>query len=313
MKTLKIGNIKLKNPLFLAPMVDVTNLPYRLICRQSGAAIAYTEMLYIDAILHKNPKTQSLMKTSPEDSPLGLQITGNSAKEFKSLIPHAKRFNLIDINCGCPSIKITGNQAGSYLLRNPDKIARMIKALKFANKPITVKIRLGFKKNNALEVAKSVEKAGADLLTVHARLAIHGRGIPADWKWIKKIKDNIGIPVVGNGDIFTGEDAAKMLDISDGAMIARGALGDPLIFKRILYYLKTGKEQEKDVKANLKLFQKYIILSEKYNLADIPIIKSIGAQFIKDIQGAAHKRAGLMKLNSPKEIKVYTRNLTNDL
>jgi len=176
-------------------------------------------------------------------------------------------------------------------------------------KPITVKIRLGFKKNNALEVAKSVEKAGADLLTVHARLAVHGKSVPADWKWIKKIKDNIGIPVIGNGDIFTGPDAAKMLDICDGAMIARGALGDPLIFKRILHYLKTGKEQEKDVKANLKLFQKYIILSEKYKLADIPIIKSIGAQFIKEIEGAAHKRAGLMKLQSLGEIKSYTTKL----
>jgi len=309
MKTLKIGNIKLKNPLFLAPMVDVTNLPYRLICRQSGCAIAYTEMLYIDAILHKNKKTQNMMKTSPEDKPIGLQITGNSAKEFKSLIPYAKKFNLIDINCGCPSIKITGNQAGSYLLRNPDKITKMIKALKTTEKPITVKIRLGFKKNNALEVAKSVEKAGADLLTVHARLAVHGKSVPADWKEIKKIKDSIGIPVIGNGDIFSGSDAAKMLDICDGAMIARGALGDPLIFKRILKYLRTGKEQEKDVKANLKLFQKYIILSEKYNLADIPIIKSIGAQFIKEIEGAAHKRAGLMKLKTLKEIKSYTTKL----
>lgn len=309
MKTLKIGNIKLKNPLFLAPMVDVTNLPYRLICRQSGCAIAYTEMLYIDAILHKNKKTQNMMKTSPEDKPIGLQITGNSAKEFKSLIPYAKKFNLIDINCGCPSIKITGNQAGSYLLRNPDKITKMIKALKTTEKPITVKIRLGFKKNNALEVAKSVEKAGADLLTVHARLAVHGKSVPADWKEIKKIKDSIGIPVIGNGDIFSGSDAAKMLDICDGAMIARGALGDPLIFKRILHYLRTGKEQEKDVKANLKLFQKYIILSEKYNLADIPIIKSIGAQFIKEIEGAAHKRAGLMKLKTLKEIKSYTTKL----
>lgn len=309
MKTLKIGNIKLKNPLFLAPMVDVTDLPYRLICRSQGAAIAYTEMIYIDAVLHKNKKTQRMTKTSPKDSPLGLQITGDSPKEFKSLLPYTKKFDLIDINCGCPSIKITGSQAGSYLLKNPEKIASMIKSLIPSGKPITAKIRLGFKTNNALKVAKSIEKAGADLLTVHARLAIHGRSIPADWSEIKKIKDNIGIPVVGNGDIFSGPDCAKMLDICDGAMIARGALGDPMIFKRILHYLRTGKEQPFDFKENIKLFKKYIMLAEKHKLSDLPRIKHIGAQFIKEIKGAAYKRGSLMKLQSISEIKNFTKKL----
>ena len=121
MKSLKIGNIKIKNPLFLAPMVDVTDLPYRLLYRKTGAAMAYTEMLYISQILHENKKAKQLMKTSKEDRPLGVQITGNSLEEFKKVIPFVEKYDLVDINCGCPSMKITGNKAGSYLLKHPEK------------------------------------------------------------------------------------------------------------------------------------------------------------------------------------------------
>ena len=218
MKSLKIGNIKLKNPLFLAPMVEVTDLPYRLICRKAGAAMAYTEMFYISQILHENKKTQDLMKTSKEDKPLGIQITGNAPEEFTKVIPYIEPYNLVDINCGCPSIKLINSQAGSYLLNSPEKISKMVRILKSEKvnpeaKPITAKIRLGFKENNVLKVAKMIENAGADAITLHARLAIHGRKIPADWKWIEKVKQNLEIPVIGNGDIFNGEDAEKMLEI----------------------------------------------------------------------------------------------------
>jgi len=151
---MKIGKLKLKNRLFLSPMVDVTDLPYRLICKDAG--MRYTEMLYIDAILHDNPKTKRLMKTSREDKPVGLQITGNSVKEFDEFVKSGKwkPYDLIDLNCGCPSLRITGNEAGSYLLKNPGKIGEMIRILKKTGKPVSVKIRLGFKKNNVLEVAR---------------------------------------------------------------------------------------------------------------------------------------------------------------
>src|SRR3989344_4804723 len=154
MKPLKIGNVRLKNRLFLSPMVDVTDLPYRLICRRAGAGMAYTEMLYIDAILHENKKTKNLMKTCKEDKPIGLQVTGNSIEEFEkfSKLKELKNYDLIDINCGCPSVRITGSEAGSYLLQNPSKIGAMIKILKSRGLIVTAKIRLGFKKNNVLEV-----------------------------------------------------------------------------------------------------------------------------------------------------------------
>src|SRR3989338_9859624 len=237
MKPLQIGRIKLKNNLILSPMVDVTDLAYRMICRKAGASMAYTEMLYIDAILHENDKTKKLMKTCKEDYPIGLQVTGNNEEEFKRFAKskELKNFDLIDINCGCPSIKITGNEAGSFLLKNPSKIGNMIKILKKEGLIVTAKIRLGFDKNNVLKVAKEIEKAGADALTVHSRLAIDGRDVPADWKYIKEVKKIVKIPVIGNGDVFSGKDAEKMMKETkcDGVMVARGAIGDPLIFSRV--------------------------------------------------------------------------------
>ena len=309
MKPLKIGKIKIKNPLFLAPMVEVTDLPYRLICRKAGAAMAYTEMLYIDAILHENKKTKDLMKTSKEDKPLGIQVTGSSINEFKKLRPYVKKYDLVDINCGCPSIRITGNQAGSYLLKNPSKITSIIKILKNQDLTVTAKIRLGFKENNAIKIAKQIEKAGADAITIHTRLAIHGRSIPADHSWTKKIKETISIPLIANGDIFSPQDAEKLLEFSDSVMIARGAIGDPLIFKRTLRYLKTGKEIQTSFKENIKQFSLYLSLAKKYNLLDLSRIKYIGTNFIKNTHGAAKLRQELMALKNINEIQTFLKDL----
>jgi tRNA-dihydrouridine synthase B len=313
MKLLMIGKLKLKNRLFLAPMVDVTDLPYREICRKAGAAIAYTEMLYIDAILHENRKTKNLMKTSKEEKPVGIQITGNNEKEFENFVKRGawKKFDLIDLNCGCPSLRITGNEAGSYLLNNPEKIGRMIKILKKTEKPITAKIRLGYKKNNVLKVARAIEKAGADALTLHARLAVDGRDVKADWSWIKKVKKAVSIPVIGNGDVFSGEEASRMLKICDGVMIARGAIGDPLIFERIGKYLDSGKEVGRDVKRNLKLFEEYLKLQERYygNEVDLGRVKYVGGKFLKGFEGSARRREELSKLRNIKEMRKLVKKV----
>ena len=311
MKSIKIGNVRLKNRLFLAPMVDVTDLPYRLLCRKYGAAIAYTEMLYVDAILHENKKTLDLMKTSNEDKPLGIQITGNKVKEFEKVAPYLGKdrgFDLVDINCGCPSIRITGNEAGSYLLKNPEKIGSMIRVLKDSGLTVTAKIRLGFKKNNAIKISRDIEKAGVELLTVHARLATQGRSVPADWKWIKKIKDNIGIAVVGNGDVFSGKDAAEILDICDGVMIARGAIGNPMVFRNVLHYLKTGKEKETSFRERVQGLKEYLRLAKKYDLEDMSRIKYLGSNFIKGGAGSAKLREGFMKLKSSEDVREFVKN-----
>ncbi len=309
MKSLKIGSVCLKNRVFLAPMVDVTDLPYRLICRKQGVGIAYTEMINIGAILHENKKTLRMLKTCKDDKPIGIQITGRNVEEFRKVIPHLRKYDLVDINCGCPSLRITGNDSGSYLLENPKKIGEMIRVLKDEGLNVSAKIRLGFKKNNALKVAKEVEKAGADLLTVHARLANQGSSIPADWKWIKKICSKIGIPVVGNGDVNSGARAKEMLEIADGVMVARAAIGNPLIFNQILHYLKTGKEKEFGYKDNLKLFENYLTLAERHKVVEIPRIKFLAGNFLRKFEGAAKAREGFSKVKNLREAKGFLANL----
>ena len=185
----------------------------------------------------------------------------------------------------------------------------MIKTLKKAGYTTTAKIRLGFENNNVLAVSKIIEKAGADALTVHARLAIHSGKIPANWTWIEKVKKELGIPVIGNGDIFSGSDAEKILDICDGAMIARGAIGDPYIFERIAYYLKTGKEKDFDLKKNLKAFDKYLSLCNKYDFKDVGRIKYVGSNFIRKFDGAAKLRSDFMQIKSFDEIRDFAKRL----
>ncbi len=309
MKSFKIGNTRIQNPVFLAPMVDVTDLAYRMLCR-NYIGMAYTEMINIGAILNENKKTLGMMKTCKSDNPIGLQVTGRNVGEFKELVDRneLKNYNLIDINCGCPSLRITGNSSGSYLLKNPEKIGEMIKILKKDN-IVTAKIRLGFKKNNVLVVAKAVEKAGADALTVHARLANQGSSVKADWKWIKKVKREIGIPVIGNGDVFSGEDASKMLDVCDGVMVARGAIGNPLIFREIQRYLRTGKEREISKEERIGEFKEYLELVKKYDIVDLGKIKYLGGRFFRGFDGAGKLRGDFMKLKDYNEIESFLGNL----
>jgi tRNA-dihydrouridine synthase B len=317
MKPFKIGNLEIASPLMLAPMVDVTDLPYREICRKAGAALAYTEMLYVDAILHENPKTLRLLKTRAGEGAVGLQITGSRVAEFEKLAAmkdFLAVYDKIDINCGCPSIRIAGkSKAGSYLLKHPEKIGDMIRALKKSGKPVTVKIRLGFDKINVLDVAKMAEEAGADAITVHARLAHEGGRVRAQWEWIKKVKDAVKIPVIGNGDIFSGDDAKRMMDETgcDGVMIARGAIGDPTIFTRVAEYLRTGKESEQDVKKNLELYLEYLELEEKYYGEDVDLgrARQIGGKFLKKFKHAAEEREKFHQTKTIEEMRDFIKGL----
>lgn len=309
MKSINIGKIKLKGRLFLAPMVDVTDIAYREICRKAGANMAYTEMLYVDAITHENDNTKKLMKKGKKDKPLGIQITGNNIEEFRKVIPYLKDYDLVDLNCGCPSIRITGNEAGSYLLKNPEKICNIVRLLKKEGFIVTVKIRLGFDNNNVMQISKMIEEAGADALTIHARLGINSNKIPADWSWISKVKKELKIPVIGNGDVKDGKSASEMLKICDGAMVARAAIGDPTIFERINYYLKTGKEKPIDYKKNIKLFLEYLKLVKKYEIIDVPRIKYLGANFLKNFSGSSKYRNELHQLKNYDEIVEFVKRL----
>ncbi|MFH1802720.1 MAG: tRNA-dihydrouridine synthase family protein [archaeon] len=314
---LKIGSLKLKNQLVLAPMVDVTDLPYRLLCRKCGAGLAYTEMVYIDAALHENAKTLKMMKTCEEDSPLGLQITGDRLEEFEEFVSREdlwKDYDLIDLNCGCPSLRVARKSgAGSFLMNDSEKIASFVRVLKKTGKPVTVKVRLGFGKINVLEVARAIEDVGADAITVHARLATEGGRDRAQWEWISKVKETVKIPVIGNGDIVDGASANEVLERCDGAMIARAAIGDPLIFSRVQNYLDGKVEGEIDLTKNLELFKEYLKLQREHygDGVDFGKIKYVGGRFLKKMKGAARLREEFHALKRLKDIEVFVERLNN--
>ncbi len=309
MKKMSIGNLKLKNPLFLAPMIDVTDLAYRILCRRAGAAIAYTEMLQVEYLIHGGPRINAKTMSNAEDKPLGIQITGRRISDFKKIIPKLYDYDLVDLNCGCPGNLTVVHGSGSYLMKDPDKIASIIKLLKDNSLTMTAKIRLGFKKNNVLEMAKKIEKAGADALTVHARLGNEGRDVSADWSWFSKIKDKIGIPLIGNGDVDSPKKAEELLEITDGVMIGRAAIGNPLIFENILNYMKNGKEKEFNYKKNLNLYLDYLKLSKKYDLLKMTNVKYIGGKFLRGFEGAPEKRNEFMKLKSFDGVEKFVKGL----
>ena len=301
-----------KNRLFLAPMVDVTDCAFRLLCREQGVGMAYTEMLYTNAILHDNLPTKKLMTIGGRaDRPLGLQVTGNNVLEFNKLskLSVLQNYDLVDINCGCPSVKIVGSEAGSFLLKDPDKIASMIGVLKDSGLTVTAKIRLGYKLNNVMEISKKVEKAGADLLTIHARTSEQRNSEPADWSWITKVKREIGIPIVGNGGVVDGKTASEMLDIADGAMIASAAIGNPFVFRNILSYLKTGKEKEITKKERVDSFKEYFKLANKLDVFEMSRLKYLGANFLKGFDGATSYRVELMKVKTLDQAEHFISNL----
>ena len=245
-----IGNVEVKNQIVLAPMAGISNTSYRKIIKEMGAGLIYAEMVSDKAIIYSNEKTFNLLKMSEEERPIAQQIFGSDIKSFVTaakIIENKMKPDIIDINLGCPVPKVAIRaQAGSALLKDPDKIYQIVKAVVNAvNVPVTVKIRSGWdeKSINAVEVAQKCEKAGASAIAIHARTRSQGYSGKADWNIIKQVKENVSIPVIGNGDVTTPELAKKMLDETkcDAVMIGRGVLGNPWLIKECVEYLETGK------------------------------------------------------------------------
>ena len=245
---MKIGNVTLDNNIFLAPMAGVTDLPFRLMCKKFGAGLVYSEMISSKAIHYGDKKTFELLVSKQAEQPLAVQIFGSDAEIMASTANRALGDvgKILDINMGCPAPKVFNNGDGSALLKDPENIGRIVKAVSSAvDVPVTCKIRSGYGKDHidVCEIAKIIEANGASAIAIHPRTREMYYSGHSNWDIIRDIKKAVSIPVIGNGDIFTAKDAMDMFDHTgcDAVMIARGAEGNPFIFKQVLEYINYGK------------------------------------------------------------------------
>jgi tRNA-dihydrouridine synthase B len=240
LKPLKIGSLTLAHNVVLAPLAGITNLPFRIICRRMGASLAFTEMVSVNGLVRDGSNTFALLKSSPEDRPLGIQLFGDSPQDLAEAARRVAGYGeMLDINMGCPVRKVVGTGAGSALLREPLKVAAIIRAVRAATAlPLTVKIRSGWHcgDDNYREIALIAEAEGCDAITLHPRSRSQMFAGSSNWSQLKELKERLGIPVIGSGDLFTAQDCQRMLAETgcDGVMVARGALGAPWIFRQVL-------------------------------------------------------------------------------
>ena len=244
---LKIGNVELDNQVILAPMAGVTDLPFRLLCKEQGAGLLCMEMVSAKAIYYNSKNTEELMEIRPEECPVSLQLFGSDADIMAEMAKRIEErpFAILDINMGCPVPKVVNNHEGSALMKNPKLVEEIVsKVSRAISKPVTVKIRRGFDEEhlNAVEIAKIAESAGAAAVAVHGRTREQYYAGKADWDCIRDVKEAVKIPVIGNGDIVDAQSAKAMLTHTgcDGIMIGRGAQGNPWIFNEVVNYLETG-------------------------------------------------------------------------
>lgn len=310
LKKLKIGNVELENNLILAPMAGVTNLPFRIVCKEFGPGLVCTEMASSRAMFHNDQKTKRLFNTEGEKRPISFQIFGSDEETMAYAAKYVSEFaDIIDINMGCPAPKVVKNGDGSKLLLNLEQAEKVIKAVVENSKvPVTLKIRKGWDKENivATEIAKIAENAGISAITVHGRTRSEFYSGKADLEIIKKVKETVKIPVIGNGDIVDEESAYNMFEKTnvDGIMIGRGSFGNPWIFRNIKHYLETGEKlPAPSNEEKLEIMKKHINLAveEKGEIAVKELRKHI-AWYTKNLKNSSEFRSKINTIETKGEL-----------
>ena len=306
---MKIGNTEVGN-IFLAPVAGVSDIAFRLICRGMGADLTYTEMVSAKALCFKDKKTYELLETGGEARPRAVQLFGSEPEIIAKAVKKVQNdFDIIDINMGCPAPKIVRNGEGSALMKNPSLAGKLIEAaVKASCVPVTVKIRRGFKEENCAEIAKVAEECGAAAVCVHGRFTNQMYSGESSLEAIKRVCDAVSIPVIGNGDILNGEDAAKMMKETgcSGVMIARGAFGNPFIFREIKEYFKSGSIlPPADIREKIDMAIRHTELLVKFHGEKIGILnaRKHAAWYLKGIRGGAEAKRKVYTATTLEEMK----------
>lgn len=309
---MKIGNVQLNNKVFLSPMVGVTDLPFRLICKEKGCGMLYTEMINAKALCYDDENTKKMLKIEDEEHPIAVQIFG-SEPEFMgkaAAIMNEYPNEILDINMGCPAPKVIKNGDGSALMRNPKLASEVLSSVvKNSKKPVTLKIRKGWDDDsvNAVEIAKIAEQCGISALAIHGRTREQFYSGKADWDIIEQIKQTINIPVIGNGDVFEVEDAVNMLEKTkcDAIMIGRGAQGNPWIFKRINHYMETGEilpEPTLEERITTAIKHMNLAVAEHGEYVAVREMRKHIGWYLKGLKNSAKYRDQINKITDYKEV-----------
>lgn len=310
---MNIGNLELKNPYILAPMAGVTDLPFRLLCKEQGAGLLCMEMISAKALQYKNKNTKALLSIHQEEYPVSLQLFGADADIISRMAQEIEElpFQILDINMGCPVPKVVKNGEGSALMNCPKLVYEIVsKTVRAVRKPVTVKIRKGFDEAhiNAVEIAKIIEEAGAAAVTVHGRTREQYYSGKADWDIIRQVKEAVSIPVIGNGDVTSGESALRMRRETgcDGVMIGRGAQGNPWIFSELLEYERTGeipKRPQPPVIRDTMLRHARLQIEFKGDYLGIREMRKHVAWYTKGMKGSARLRDEINKTETYEELE----------